>query len=144
MGHDHSKLSTLVAFVGKWPSTSMYLNLSVMLMSNYFASTIWNWVCNNYVNFDVCEILVNYLRPWCNMCLIYVESCMILVECWLIWNMLWFHQTIGFIWAKLWQFDHFGDCYRTCALINWMVLLQGLSLAKSYPVDLKIRTLAMR
>jgi hypothetical protein len=42
-------------------STGMYLNLSLMLMSKLLCFRYLNLVCNNYVNSDVCEILVNYL-----------------------------------------------------------------------------------
>jgi hypothetical protein len=42
----------------------------------------------------------------------------------LVWNPSWFHWTTGVIWAQVWEFDHFGDCFYTCALIIWTVLLQ--------------------
>jgi hypothetical protein len=32
--------------------------------------------------------------------------------------------TTGVIWAQVREFDHFGDCFCTCALIIWTVLLQ--------------------
>ena len=54
----------------------------------------------------------------------YVGSSMILVVCKLVWNPSWFQLTTGFIWVQVWRFDHSGDCFRTCALINWSVLLQ--------------------
>jgi hypothetical protein len=80
---------------------------------------IWTWFVITMLKSDVCWTT-------CEMdiaCDLYVESCMILVVCWLVWNPSWFHRTTGFIWAQVWQFNHFGDCHCTCALINWMVLL---------------------
>ena len=78
-----------------------------------------NSFCNNYVNSDVwgtCEMDVTCgLLCWITM---------ILVECKLVWNPSWFQLTTGFIWVQVWRLDHSGDCFRTCALINWSVLLQ--------------------
>ena len=73
------------------------------------------------MNSDVCEIFVN-----CD------------VTCdWLCWMMYYLGLYVGwieilcdtrwttrFIWAQVWWFDCLGGCYYTCALINWMVLLQ--------------------
>ena len=94
----------------------------------------------------VCEL--NYLLPllyktWfvitmtlmgCNLsanCLWNVVTCemlcwitVILVVCKLVWNPSWFQLTTGFIWAQVREFDRFGDCFCTCALINWSVLWQ--------------------
>jgi hypothetical protein len=35
----------------------------------------------------------------------------------------WFYWTTGVVWAQVREFDHFGDCFCTCALIIWTVLL---------------------
>jgi hypothetical protein len=35
--------------------------------------------------------------------------------------------TTGVIWAQVWEFDCFGDCFWTCALIIWTVLWQLVS-----------------
>ena len=32
------------------------------------------------------------------------------------------------LWAQVREFDRFGDCFCTCALINWSVLLQEVAL----------------
>ena len=49
----------------------------------------------------------------------------ILVVCKLVWNPSRFQLTTGFIWAQVREFDRFGDCFCTCALINWSVLWQS-------------------
>jgi hypothetical protein len=51
----------------------------------------------------------------------YVESLWSWFVCWLVWNPLWFHWTTEVIWVQVWQFDHFGDCFCTYALIIWAV-----------------------
>jgi hypothetical protein len=88
------------------------------LLLNLVVTTLWTPMYVRYF-WTICEL-------WCNMCMVYVESCTILVACWLVWNLSWFHRNTGFIWAQVWQFNHFGDCYRTCALINWTVLLHSI------------------
>ena len=68
------------------------------------------------------EVLVNYLWNGCRRGLLcWITT--ILVVCKLVWNPSWFQLTTGFIWVQVWWFDHSGDCFRTCALINWSVLL---------------------
>ena len=83
-----------------------------------------NLVCNNYVNSDVCEIFVNY-DVTCDWL------------CWIMYDLGLYVGWIGilhdtrqntrFIWAQVWWFDCLGGCYCTCALINWMLLLHGVS-----------------
>ena len=69
------------------------------------------------------EVIVNYLWNGCNMWLV-MWITTILVVCKLVWNPSWFQLTTGFIWARVREFDRFGDCFCTCALINWSVLWQ--------------------
>ena len=57
---------------------------------------------------------------------------MILVVCKLLWNPSWFQLTTGFIWAQVRKFDCFSYCFCTCALINWSVLWQFLSLCLDF------------
>ena len=79
-----------------------------------------NLVCNNYVNSDVCEKICEL---WYNMWLVMLNHVWSWFVCWFVWDPSWFHRTIRFIWAQVWRFDRFSDCYCTCAHINWMVLL---------------------
>ena len=72
------------------------------------------------------EVLANYLWNGCNMWLVMLNYCDIFV-CKLVWNPSWFQLTTRFIWVQVWRFDHSDDCFRTCALINWSVLLQLVS-----------------
>ena len=68
--------------------------------------------------------MTNYLWACCNMWLV----------CWIMYDLGlyvgWFEilrdtrRTTGFILAQVWWFDCLGDCYCTCALINWTILLQ--------------------
>jgi hypothetical protein len=51
----------------------------------------------------------------------YVESLWSWLVCWLVWNPSWSHWTARVIWAQVWEFDHFSDCFYTCALIIWTV-----------------------
>ena len=95
-----------------------------MLMSNYFTSTIWTWFVITmwtpmYVRYlwTICEL-------WCNMWLVMLNHVRSWFVCWFVWDPSWFHRTTEFIRAQVWWFDRFGDCYCTCALINWTVLLQ--------------------
>jgi hypothetical protein len=103
------------------------IELSVVLFSNYFAFTAWIW----FVITMWTSMYVSYLWTICEM------GC----NMWLVMlNHVWSWLYVGdlksfvvssdyrFIWAQVWQFDHFSDCYCTCALINWTVLLQKLLL----------------
>jgi hypothetical protein len=38
-----------------------------------------------------------------------------------VWNPSWFRWTTRIIWTQVWEFDHFSDCFCTCALIIWTV-----------------------
>jgi hypothetical protein len=58
----------------------------------------------------------------------YVESLRSWLVYWLVWNPSWFHWTTRVIWAQVREFDHFGDCFCTCALIIWTVPLHHLYL----------------
>ena len=111
----------------------LYLNLGC---NNFFRTPMYvkllcfrylNLVYNNYVNYDVCEIFVN-CDVTCDW--LYWIS-MILICILVVWDPSWFRWTTGFIWAQVWRFDRFGDCYCTCALINWMVLWQLVSMQGS-------------
>ena len=88
------------------------------------------------VLYNTCFVITMTLR-WCNLfvnrlwnVVTYDMLCwitMILVVCKLDWNPSRFQLTTGFIWAQVWEFDRFGDCFCTCALINWSVLWQLVS-----------------
>ena len=99
--------------------TRMYeLNyLLPLLYKTWFVITMTLMCCNLSVNYlwnvVTCDVLC-----WITM---------ILVVCKLVWNPSWFQLTTGFIWAQVREFDHFGDHFCTCALINWSVLLQLVS-----------------
>ena len=98
---------------------------------------IWQW---NWLVFElsVCEglKLLCFRYLWTHVVITMWTTCemdvtcgllcwitMMLVVCKLVWNTSWFQLTTGFIWVQVWWFDHSGDCFRTCALINWSVLL---------------------
>ena len=65
----------------------------------------------------------NYLWTYCNMWLVVLNHVWSWFVHWFVWDPSWFHRTTEFIWVQVWWFDHFGDCYCTCALINWTVQL---------------------
>ena len=54
----------------------------------------------------------------------YVESCTILVVCWLNWYPLWYSIDYRVYMGSSMTVRPLAGCYCTCALINWMVLLQ--------------------
>ena len=96
----------------------------LMLFQNYVASATSKLSCNNFIETPMYE---NYLWTCCNMWLVvlnYVRSWFVR---WFVWDPLWFHRTTRFIWVQVWWFDRFSDCYCTCALMNWTVLLQLVS-----------------
>jgi hypothetical protein len=69
-----------------------------------------------------CELLVKCCNIWCVM-LNHVWPWFV---CWLVQNSSWFRWTTGVIWVQVWQFDHFDDCFCTCALIMWVVPLHRI------------------
>ena len=81
-----------------------------------------NLSCNNFVETPMYE---NYLWTCCNMWLVVLNHVRSWFVRWFVWDPSWFHWTTRFIWVQVWQFDRFGDCYYTCALINWTVLLHA-------------------
>ena len=91
------------------------------------------------VLYNTCFVIMITLR-WCNLIanhlwnvVTYDMLCwitVILVVCKLVWNPSRFQLTTGFIWAQVREFDRFGDCFCTCALINWSVLWQILGYPK--------------
>ena len=111
---------TLVLLVGDDYETGYVLNYVWCWCQTTLLPLFSNLVCNNYSNSDVWEIFVNYdvtcdLLCWISMILV----CMLVV-----WDPSWFCWTTRFIWAQVWRFDRFGDCYCNCALINWTVQWQ--------------------
>ena len=72
----------------------------------------------------------NIYELWYNMWLVMLNHIRSWFVCWFVWDPSWFHWTIRFIWAQVWRFDRFGDCYYTCALINWTVLLHWSFMAR--------------
>ena len=106
---------------------------------------LWNWlvfelcVCDGFKQLDfrylwTCVVItmwtpmyVRYLWTTCEMDV----TCGLL--CWIMYDLgcmrvglksFVVQRTTGFIWVQVWRFDHSGDCCCTCALINWLVLLQ--------------------
>ena len=90
-----------------------------MFYKTCFVITMTPWWCNLFAN--ICENVVTYDM----LCWITV----ILVVCKLVWNPSRFRLTTGFIWAQVREFDHFDDCFCTCALINWSVPWQSWRVA---------------
>ena len=118
-----SMLSYLTAFAGYDYGTGLYLNYVCDGFKRFGFRYLWTRVVITMWT----PMYARYMWTTCEMdvtCGLFVESCTILVLCDLVWNPTWFHQTTGFIWVQVWWFDHFGYCNCTCALINFMVLLQ--------------------
>jgi hypothetical protein len=84
---------------------------------NYVASAnLYFGFVTKYSYFDVWELLMNYCNKWCVMLNHYDLGCSrfglkSLVISW----------TTRVIWAEVWEFNLFGGCFWTCALIIWMV-----------------------
>ena len=57
-------------------------------------------------------------------CDMYVESCTILVVCWLNRDPLWYSMDYWVYMGSSMTVRPLVGCYCTCALINWMVLSQ--------------------
>ena len=115
-----SLFSCLNAFAGCDQRTSMCIWTRVCEL-NYLLPLLYKTCFVITMTLRCCNLSANYL--W-NV-VMYDVLCwitMILVLCKLVWNPSWFQLTTGFIWAQVREFDHFGDCFCTCALINWSVL----------------------
>ena len=70
-------------------------------------SDIWNYICELYV-----------------MCDMYVESCTILVVCWLNWDPSWYSMDHQVYMGSSMTVRPLTGYHCTCALINWSVMLQ--------------------
>jgi hypothetical protein len=68
------------------------------------------------------RLLMNYCNKWCVMLNHYD-----LGSLWFGLKSLVISWTTEVIWAQVWEFDRFGDCFRTCALIIWTVPWQLIS-----------------
>ena len=99
---------------GMWDTCELFVNFASAIWT-CFVITMWTLMYVRYL-WTICEL-------WCNMWLVVLNHIRSWFVCWFVWDPSWFHRTTGFICAQVWQFDRFSDCYCTCALINWMVLL---------------------
>ena len=106
--------------------TGYVFELSWYCFKTMLLPLLLNLGCNNFVETPMYE---NYLWTCYNMWLVVLNHVRSWFVCRFVWDPSWFHQTTGFIWVQIWPFERFGDCYCTCALVNWTVLLQeGLGL----------------
>ena len=69
---------------------------------------------------------MNYICELYVTCDMYVESCTILVVCWLNRDPSWYSTDYQVYMGSSMTVRPLVDRYCTCALINWMVLLHGL------------------
>ena len=102
-----------------WTKCDVDVKLLCFAIWTWFVITMWTPIYVRY-SWTISEL-------WCNLWLVvlnHVNHVWSWFVCWFVWDALWFYQTTRFIWAQVWRFDRFGDCYCTCALINWTVLLQ--------------------
>ena len=83
-----------------------------VLYNTWFVITMTLRWCNLFAN-HLWNVLTYDMLCWITV---------ILVVCKLVWNPSRFQLTTGFIWTQVREFDHFGDYFCTCALINWTVL----------------------
>jgi hypothetical protein len=84
---------------------------------NYVASTKSSlWFCNKSFVLWWMRLLLNY----CNKCCVMLNH-YDLGSLWFGLKSLVISWTTGVIWAQVWEFDRFGDCFWTCALIIWTV-----------------------
>jgi hypothetical protein len=77
--------------------------------------------CNNLFVLRCMRLILDYCNKWCVMLNHYDLGllCFGLKSLMISW-------TTGVIWAQVWEFDHFGDCFWTCALMIWMVPWQSV------------------
>jgi hypothetical protein len=108
-----SVVSLLVCFCRMWLCTgSIWFQMisKIMLIPlNYLYSDVWELLTNCC---NKCRLMLNHYDLGCS---------------WFVLKSLVISWTTGVIWAQVWEFDRFGDCFWTCALIIWTVPLQLVS-----------------
>jgi hypothetical protein len=106
-----------------WTSTVFELSVCECGFGLFASATYMRtWYCNNSMFklrciqtmcelYVTCELwMLNYVRSW--------------LSCWKVWNPSWFYGLSGLYGFKYANSTALASVFRTCALINWSVLLQ--------------------